>query len=178
MRVEHRGMGKRVALLADGSNSDLYASFCAVKLARRMDAKLMSILLVVERHDGQNNSDVERWQACSPAEFLYLVSNLGNFEGIRLSYHLIDEADEDSLVEFLVASKITCIIMGTQDRKDFEEKQAWLSGLVQKIYGNRRWYLGDLTVFLARPWGEKDFRKVLNQISSDCSLYPIEMVSG
>ncbi|GEM_PF-3420016 len=172
-------MEKRVALLADGNTSDLYASFCAVKLARRMEARLLSILLMPDRHAISGNSCSERWQSCSPSEFLSLISSLGNFEGVQLSYNLIDERDEDSLVEFLVESKITCLIMGTVNQDDFDKKQKWLSALVKRICQNRRWYMGeDLTVFLAKPWSEKDFKKVLKQISSDCCLYPIEMVFG
>jgi len=171
-------MGKRIALLADGSNSDMYASFCAVKLARRMEAKLLSILLMPEKQGKTREQDSERWQSFSPSEFLYLISSLGNFEGVGVSYHLIDEKDEDNLVEFLVSNKVSCMIMGTQDHQDFEEKQKWLLGLVQKIYRNRHWYLGELTVFLAKSWSEKDFRKVLKQLSSDCGLYPVEMVSA
>ncbi len=169
-------MGKVIALLADGSNSDLYASFCAVKLARRMEAKLLSVLLMPEKQQNTGPDNPGHWQACSPSEFLYLITSLGNFEGVNVSYHLVDDGDGEDLVEFLVSKKISCLIMGTQDQQDFERKQKWLSGLVKKIYGNRHWYLGDLTVFLARPWDEKDFRKVLKQLSSDCSLYPIEMV--
>ncbi len=170
-------MGKRVALLADGSNSDLYASFCAVKLAKRMEAKLLSVLLMPDKQHQAEIDGSDRWQTCSPAEFLYLISSLGNFEGVQVSYHLIDEEDEENLVEFLVSNKITCLIMGTMDQKDFDKKQKWLPGLVKKICTSRHWYLGDdLTVFLARPWSERDFKKVLKQISSDCSLYPIEMV--
>ncbi len=169
-------MGKVIALLADGSNSDLYACFCAVKLARRMEAKLLSVLLMSERNENPPRESSERWQACSPSEFLYLISSLGNFEGVEVSYHLIDERDEENLVEFLISKKVPCIIMGTQDQEDFDKKQKWLSQLVQKIYANRHWYLGDLTVFLAKPWREKDFKKVLKELSSDCSLYPIEMV--
>lgn len=146
-------MGKVIALLADGSNSDLYACFCAVKLARKMEGKLLSVLLMSDKNENPAQESSERWQACSPSEFLYLISSLGNFEG-----------------------KVPCIIMGTQDQEDFDKKQKWLSQLVQKIYTNRRWYLGDLTVFLAKPWSEKDFKKVLKQLRSDCSLYPIEMV--
>ena len=136
----------------------------------------MSILLMPEKQREQGKCEEERWQACSPAEFLYLISGLGDFEGVQVSYHLIEQKDEENLVEFLISNKITCLIMGTQNRGDFDEKQKWLSQLVQKICGNRRWYLGDLTVFLARPWDEKDFRKVLKQITADCGLYPIEMV--
>ena len=171
-------MGKRVALLADGRNSDLYASFCAVKLARRMDATLFSLLIVPDRPDLKGDSFGEGgWNDFSPSSFLQLVSGLCGLEKVSSSYHLIETGSDENLVEFLVSQKISCLIAGTVNDEDFDRKREWSARIVKKVCSHPNWYLGELTVFLARAWSDECFRKVLRQINADCTLYPIEIAS-
>ena len=172
-------MGKRVALLADGSNSDLYASFCAVKLARRTDATLFSLLIVPNRLALQDGiSPNESWNYFSPSFFLQLVSGLCELEKVNSSYHFIETRSDKSLVEFIVSQKISCLIAGTVNDKDFDKKRKWLARIVNEVCSHPRWYFGELTVFLARPWSDEYFKKVLRQINADCTLYPIEIASA
>jgi len=171
-------MAKRVALLADGRNSDLYAGFCAVKLAKRMDATLFSLLIVPERQGLKREFCEEGWSDFSPASFLQLVSGLCGLEKVSSSYHLIETGSDKNLVEFLVSQKISCLIAGTINDKDFDRKREWSARIVKKVCSHPNWYFGELTVFLARPWSDECFKKVLRQINADCTLYPIEIASA
>jgi len=173
-------MGKRVALLVDGHDSDLYASFCAVKLAKRMDAELFSILLVSKSDESglQAIRSSGPWSNFSPSALWRLVSGLCNLEQVRVSYHMVKKVPEAELVDFLVDYKISCLIAGTLNDEDFNKKRDWLSKIVKKVSFHPEWYLSNLTVFLARPWNDDFFQKVLQQINADCSLYPIEIASA
>ncbi len=172
-------MVKRVALIVDGHDSDLYASFCAVKLAKRMDAELFSVLLVSksERPGPQPNASSGAWSNFSPSALWRLVSGLCNLEQVRVSYHLVQRLPDSELVDFLVDYKISCLIAGALSDKDFDNKKDWLSKIVKKVSLHPRWYFWNLTVFLAKPWNEEFFKKILQQIDVDCSLYSVEIVS-
>ena len=174
-------MRKRVALLADGRNSDLYASFCAVKLAKRMDATLCSILLVPDPTEFETKEEMpdmgSTWKDFSPSFFLQLVSGLCGLEKVENSYHLIEDASDDALIEFLVSQRISCLIAGSLDEKDFHQKKRWSSLLMGRVQDHPGWYWGAMTVFLARPWTDECFKRILKQIDADCSLYPIEIAS-
>ncbi len=172
-------MGKRVALLSEGRNSDLYAGFCAVKLARRTEARLYSLLIMPE-HTGPREGVAmgERWNEFSPSAFLQLVGGLCELEKVNGSYHLIERSPEENLVEFIVAQKISCLIVGTVNDEDHDRKRDWLSGIVNRVCSHSKWYFGELTVFFARPWSDERFQKVLRQINRDCTLYPVEMASS
>ena len=172
-------MAKRVALLADGRNSDLYAGLCAVKLAKRMDATLFSLLIVPDRLGIKDDtSGEEGWSDFSPSSFLQLVSGLCGLEKVSSSYHLIETVSDENLVEFLVSQKISCLIAGTINDEDFDRKREWSARIVNKVCSHPNWYFGELTVFLARPWSDECFKKVLRQINADCTLYPIEIASA
>ncbi len=173
-------MGKRVALVADGRSSDLYASFCAVKLAKRMDADLYSILLVSKSGESglQPTYLDETWSDFSPSVLWQLICGLSSVEGVHVSYHLINRGSEQELADFLVLHKISCLITGTLNDKDFDRKKHWSAKIVEEVGRHPRWYLGNLTVFLAKPWNDESFKKILRQISAECNLYPIEIASA
>ncbi len=173
-------MGKRVALLMDGHDSDLYASFCAVKLAKRMDAELFSVLLILKSDvsDLQAVRSNGPWSNFSPSALWQLVSGLCSLEQVQVSYHMLRKVSDGELVDFLVDYKISCLIAGTLNDDDFDKKRDWLSKIVKKVSFHPEWYLSNLTVFLARPWDDDFFQKVLQQINADCSLYSIEIVSA
>ncbi len=171
-------MGKRVALVADGSNSDLYACFCAVKLAKRMDASLFSTLLLPRSDRGYSGCETGEgvWNDFSPSSLWQLISGLCSLEDVYASFHLLPKESDTELVDFLVSNKISCLISGAAD-DEFEYKKEWSSRIVRGVIGHPKWYLGNPTVFLAKPWNDESFRKILKQLSSDCSLYPIEIAS-
>jgi len=172
-------MVKRVALIADGSKSDLYACFCAVKLAKRMDASLFSILLLPRSDQGYLGWETGDgvWNEFSPSSLWQLISGLCSLEDVQASFHLLPKDSDAELVDFLVSNKVSCLIAGAADDDEFEYKKEWSSRIIKGVIGHSKWYMGNPTVFLAKPWNDESFRKILKQLSSDCSLYPIEIAS-
>ena len=159
-------MGKAIALLLDGGSSDLYASLCAIELAKRVssDIHAMAVRLeepVAETHGMKECVSIRGRFFTDPDESLKMVVRLGDCKGVNIYPYLIETSQEEVLIDFLTQTRVSCLIVGAINQDVSNEKEKWLSKLRRRLCQGNQWYFGPFWTLVAKPWEDEVYKHML-----------------
>ncbi|MGC9021981.1 MAG: hypothetical protein ACP5J5_02535 [Dissulfurimicrobium sp.] len=163
-------MGKGIALLLDGGSADLYSSLCAIELAKRVSSDIHAAALHIDESfleiGGLESVPAPRRFSADPNESLKMVIRLGDYRGINIFSYAIDAGNEDSLIDFLIHTRVSCLVVGAVDSETSLKKEKWLGRLRRRLYQGGRWYFGSFWTLIARPWEDEVYKNMLEIMGS------------
>jgi hypothetical protein len=155
-------MGQKIGLLITGCYADFYASMKAMQVADRTDAKIHVMQLT------ENTTDCsDRKKKMSPEEvsdLIGLISWLCEIEKISVSFHIFGTETEIGLPEFLRDNEITCLVAGSYDQKNMQQKYQWLQTLQDQLGADRLWFQRSFQVLITLPWDDVPFNRAIQQL--------------
>lgn len=150
-----------IALLLTGASVDLSATVHAVELARRTTGILHAVCKAERGSDSKKPAARE-----TLAQFVSLATRLGIQEGIKIHTHVLERLTGEPLIRFLCANRIFCLVLGVNDRKEFERKTVWVNLLRRQLQISKNWYLPDLWSVIMTPWDASTLERAILDVNS------------
>ncbi|OGQ87557.1 MAG: hypothetical protein A2512_11580 [Deltaproteobacteria bacterium RIFOXYD12_FULL_56_24] len=149
-----------IALLLTGSSADLSATVHAVELAQRTNAILHAVCKAKRKGERKRVGARERQE-----QFVALATGLGNQAGVGIHPHLLERLTGEPLIRFLCAQRIFCLVLGVNDKKEFECKTAWVNLLRKQLQTNKNWYLPALWSVVMTPWDASTLEHAISEVN-------------
>jgi hypothetical protein len=150
-----------IALLLTGASADLSAIVHAVELARRTTGILHAV------YRAERKAERKRASAQETQEHpVSLATRLGNQAGVGIHPHILERLSGEPLIRFLCAQRIFCLVLGVNDRKEFERKNAWVNLLRKQLQTDKNWYLPALWSVIMTPWDASTLAHAISEVNS------------
>lgn len=159
-------MSKGIALLLDGGSSDLYASLCAIELAKRISSDIHAVAVhveepVAETYGGKEYVSIRGRSFIDPNESLKMAIRLSDYKGVKIYPYSIETSREEVLIEFLTQTRVSCLIVGADNQEVSNEKEKWLGKLRRRLCQGNQWYFGPFWTLVAKPWEDEVYKHML-----------------
>ncbi len=150
-----------IALLLTGSSADLSATVHAVELAQRTNGILHAVYKA-DRKGERKRAGARETQE----QFVALATRLGSQAGVGIYTHILERLTGEPLIRFLCAHRIFCLVLGVNDKKEFERKTAWVNLLRNQLQTNKNWYLPALWSVIMTPWDASTLEHAISEVNS------------
>ncbi|MDA8162643.1 MAG: hypothetical protein M0022_07040 [Desulfobacteraceae bacterium] len=164
-------MSKGIALLLDGSSSDIYSNLCAIELAKRVSADIHALAMAsgeasAEASEMMGLVSMRGRPSSDPMDSLRMAVRLGDRNGVKIYSYLVGSNIEEALIEFLMQKRVPCLITGAVNESVSKEKEKWLSRLRRRLNQNGKWYYGPFWTLVVRPWEDDVYDRLLEVMAS------------
>jgi hypothetical protein len=155
-----------IALLLGGSFADLAASIQAVEFGKRTNGAVHAIFLGNDsrQEDAFGSRFAAKYATPCGNELLGLTTWLGSVEGVPVQSHVLENADDGALIEFLCVHRVFCLIAGARDQAALKDKKAWVERLRGQLAREISWYLPSLWSIIMEPWDDATLAQVIAQL--------------
>jgi K+-sensing histidine kinase KdpD len=150
-----------IALLLTGSSADLSATVHAVELAQRTNGILHAVYKADRKGERKRVGARETQE-----QFVALATRLGSQAGVGIHTHILERLTGEPLIRFLCAHRIFCLVLGVNDKKEFERKTAWVNLLRNQLQTNKNWYLPALWSVIMTPWDASTLEHAISEVNS------------
>lgn len=156
-------MKKGIAVLLQGSRTDLAASLQGIELARRTASRIHGLLIDQSAQDTVISQKIERLEE-RLLKRLQFVGRLCDKAGIEVNWHILQGGDrEEPLLEFLRSHSVCCLVVGAPELETNRERMRWLADLPKRLSKDSSWFQLAFWVLEAKPWNEAVLDRTLEK---------------